>query len=320
MRSRHGTATCGRDRDPDGSSPPAGNGRQPHHLSTTGVPAVRTSPAVAGIPVMVTIALAAVGCGGGGSSAVESEAAVDSGVPPDTTLVESPRFRVRVRRASLEQQFPHGPHRDIACGTCHSTVPSHATHQQLECLECHRTPADYGSLRVLSDRECLECHHGEETGLRCADCHDPGGLEGTAMVTGQLRLVTWDQARDRQLIFDHSWHADLECGDCHAATIEHAATTECQSCHEDHHLVDATCSRCHEVADEVVHAEAAHGGCGGAGCHEDAVVAALPPIRALCLSCHTDMADHEAPEKECADCHRIPASWPRAPAPVGGAP
>lgn len=269
-----------------------------------------------GTVVLMMIAPSLAGCGREGPDEVVEEAEAQADSVPE----ESPKRRVRVRRAAAESQFAHGPHRDIACRTCHRTVASHATHQELDCVECHGTPVEYATLRVLSESECLDCHHGGDTGLGCADCHEVAPLAGTVKVAALLQLSSWDQPQERELSFDHSWHADIECGECHAATIIHDVSAECGSCHEDHHQTNVTCSRCHEPADEKVHAEAAHAGCGGAGCHQNAVVAAFPPNRPICLSCHADMVDHEAPEKACADCHAIPATWRRSSAGLGGVP
>jgi hypothetical protein len=226
---------------------------------------------------------------------------------------------VRAPTVAREPAFPHDPHRAVSCVTCHRVVASHVAHERLDCTECHAAPAQDVSLRALSPRECLECHHDERQAAACPDCHAPASLEDGLVVQSPVRVSTWETSRDRAFSFDHGRHASVKCQDCHESSVLREFRTECRACHEPHHRVEAGCGACHTRVERTVHVEAAHAGCGGTTCHQDALVAALPPARPVCLACHGEQVDHEA-GRECADCHAIPGSWRRAPldGPVGG--
>jgi hypothetical protein len=199
--------------------------------------------------------------------------------------------------------FPHSAHRGVSCQTCHQSLTSHTTHGELSCTDCHTTPTGFATMRTLTQQECMACHHGEQHGYTCEHCHARSTLTADKVVEASMKLSAWDTSRTRALAFNHAWHADRECMDCHTPTsigsIEIAA---CTTCHAAHHQVGIKCNDCHQPANEAVHREAAHRGCGGSGCHANAEVAAFPPERPICLACHVDMSEHE-PGRECAVCH-----------------
>lgn len=209
-----------------------------------------------------------------------------------------------------EPTFPHSPHQTVACVTCHRSVAGHVTHRQFECTQCHVVPERFASLGGLPSRACLECHHGGEQRATCTNCHRPQELADPVRVVALMRLSGREQARERELAFDHQRHRGLPCTNCHATSVEREFKTECRSCHQEHHRADASCRACHAAVEPSVHAEAAHAGCGGAGCHRDATVAALPPVRTVCLACHHDKMNHEV-GRECAQCHQVSESWRR---------
>ena len=118
------------------------------------------------------------------------------------------------------------------------------------------------------------------------------------------------------LPFAHTPHREIACADCHTAPVTLAVQRTCASCHAEHHVPTADCLSCHAGPVMAAHKRASHEGCGGSGGHQSRVAAALPPARAVCLSCHQDQTKHR-PGRECADCHRV--TWPVAAA-GGGRP
>ena len=200
--------------------------------------------------------------------------------------------------------FPHGPHLDILCETCHQTVARHVTHADSPCTSCHSVPATVAAFRVPTERECMACHHVETRGLTCAQCHLASELAGRMAITARLTSSIWPRPFDRQLPFDHNRHANETCADCHTMSAYENVETECSTCHDSHHTATASCSQCHEEGGPPSHGDAVHAGCTGTGCHADVAVTGLPPSKTLCLVCHQDQVDHE-PEGDCAVCHGI---------------
>ncbi len=196
--------------------------------------------------------------------------------------------------------FPHGEHRAIRCATCHVRVPGHVTHQGVECTDCHGTPEAYGTLPIRSRDDCLSCHHGPAAEQGCARCHGSGP---TASIPVQvaLQLSSATPVRERTLDFRHDWHGSLDCGACHEGGVHNPVGRTCASCHDRHHTATARCLECHEPP-RALHQTSAHLGCGGSSCHDDPEILALPETRAVCLVCHDDRREHEAP-KECTTCH-----------------
>lgn len=229
---------------------------------------------------------------------------------PDTEPVgvAPPARPVQAAAMTREPRVPHAPHRALECVSCHQAIPGHATHGEIRCSECHPAPARYASMPLPSQTDCMECHHGGALAARCTNCHARSSLPGPVTVAARMQVAGWDGPRERNLPFEHTRHASLNCTDCHSESVTRSPEVECRTCHEQHHRLDADCRQCHSAISQSVHTEAAHRGCGGAGCHEDAVVAAFPPLRSVCLVCHVTLAEHNAPQ-ECAVCHGIPETW-----------
>ncbi len=199
--------------------------------------------------------------------------------------------------------FPHAEHRSFQCTHCHRSVPGHGTHMAAaRCSDCHAPVGDYSALPVRSRRECMACHHNPARKLACQACHNPSD-RGVLQVPVSLRLSVWDSARVRVFNFDHRLHTTEPCNACHTTFPMYTPNTDCGACHAPHHCADAQCSRCHTApADTTIHTLAAHGNC--ATCHTEKVIATLTPSRELCLICHADKAQHEAP-RPCYECHLL---------------
>jgi hypothetical protein len=199
--------------------------------------------------------------------------------------------------------FPHAEHRSFQCDHCHQSVPGHATHvAATSCSDCHAPLGDYSGLPVRSRRECMACHHNPARNLQCTACHNPSD-RGVLQVPVTLRLSVWDSSRVRVFNFDHRLHTTEPCNACHTTYPMYTPKTDCGACHAPHHRDGAECSRCHTApADTTIHTPAAHGNC--ATCHTEKVIATLTPSRQLCLICHADKAQHEAP-RPCYECHLL---------------
>lgn len=240
------------------------------------------------------------GCGGGQEPEAEEPEVAPAVEEPDTTPAEV--VPAGLTTVSRPEVFPHGPHQRVACLSCHTLLPSHRTHADVTCTECHAIPERFQSLRPLGERECMTCHHVEQRDYQCQDCHTAREIGGHKVVESPMRIAAWDAPRTRALPFDHANHSSRQCLECHERAAFPAVTTQCRSCHEPHHRLDAKCSECHVAPDTTIHAEAAHRGCGGAGCHVNATIVAYPPVQQVCRMCHDVPQDHH-PGEECADCH-----------------
>ena len=184
---------------------------------------------------------------------------------------------------------------------------SHDRHATVACTACHGTAAAHGALVVRTAADCQACHHAPRMRDRCQRCHTSSEMAGTYPQDVMLDLSVWTAPRSRELAFTHGMHERVACATCHTTSGTFAASVTCASCHEDHHdFVGGTmCQACHAPQDArpgPVHDRAVHLGCGGAGCHENAAVAELPPTRPVCLTCHGAQRDHY-PERPCAVCH-----------------
>lgn len=258
-----------------------------------------------------------VACGSGDTRPPEEQAAApapESTQSAPATVPAAMRPTAQIVRDS-GTGFRHGPHRNLVCSNCHQNPPGHRVHADLACLKCHEVPTTLGSMRELGRAECLQCHHVQQRKLACTHCHDTARLGGRHERVVNVRFSVWNAPRRRALTFDHAWHGGIDCQTCHTTPPSYAVQTSCSTCHDKHHQPSATCTRCHALGteDRALHAEAAHAGCGGSGCHVDPQVAALPPRRALCLVCHSAMNDHESGQ-ECVRCHAVAPTW------RGGAP
>ncbi len=221
---------------------------------------------------------------------------------PDTAQVVRPAAASPMRGPS---SFPHEPHlnADVACRTCHASVPGHGTHSSVACRQCHQAPGG-GSGRILTRTECLACHHGAKQTVTCTVCHNP--LPGQLTVQSELKLSVWPAARMRSFTFPHSKHAALGCRTCHEEPPLLTPTRTCGSCHDRHHRPAADCSTCHQEPPPTAHDVRAHVSCSGRGCHAAELVRTIPRTRPVCLVCHRDRVDHE-PGQECATCHQVEA-------------
>jgi nitrate/TMAO reductase-like tetraheme cytochrome c subunit len=184
---------------------------------------------------------------------------------------------------------------------------SHAIHRDVGCTSCHTSERRHGETTVRTARDCASCHHRPDREVGCAGCHAEREPAPPSRVTVRMRPAARAPARDRPLPFAHTPHREVACRDCHTAPVTLAVERTCASCHAEHHVPAANCMSCHPPPAKDAHTRASHEGCATSGCHASAVAAALPPTRAVCLSCHQDLTRHK-PGRECADCHRV--SWP----------
>jgi len=212
------------------------------------------------------------------------------GLPPTQSVVRFASFRP-AEPAALEAARPAAPQ---------DTTFRHSVHKALACTTCHGTTNTHGGLKFVAPAGCLACHHGAAQRVECTTCHVPESLTPiTLPVT--FAVSARPQPVTRPLAFPHARHAALACTTCHGPDVRRGVTTTCAGCHAAHHTAMSDCSGCHPTA-RTGHDRTAHDGCGR--CHTDAVVAALPPSRPLCLVCHEAQRDHY-PEGECATCHAL---------------
>lgn len=219
-----------------------------------------------------------------------------------------------VYTASLAYAVPDvdlGPVVDeSACLSCHLGVESreapylgrtfdHEVHVRgaaLSCDRCHTPMEDHGGITVTSVAACDDCHHPAIGGPSCAACHE--GEAGAPRRT--LALPGGD--------FSHQVHgpeSGLACETCHSGALRSAAETRCEGCHEAHHVPARECIACHREGAVDSHEVTEHIAC--VECHD------VPGIdrwsRQVCLACHADYVEHNAPEP-CTQCHRVPAMSP----------
>jgi hypothetical protein len=183
---------------------------------------------------------------------------------------------------------------------------SHRRHRALECTACHTSEGEHGALRVRTITDCQSCHHAPERQSACASCHTAAELRAPRAVTTTMRMSVWNAPRQRALPFPHERHSSVTCTTCHTTPVTLAAARDCASCHQQHHVVEATCRTCHTPSPRAQHTREAHLGCAGSGCHTLQGTVALAPVRNVCLTCHQDMVNHN-PGRQCAACHQV--SW-----------
>ena len=248
-------------------------------------------------------------CGGetdappaGGDPAGEAADSVDGAVLAQAAAL--PFLARVVDDGSADRLFPHAPHRDRTCRSCHEAVPDHGTHPGVECVDCHARPESYLSRPAPTRRECMECHHEPTRSADCRSCHAAGEVPAGS-VDRTLTLSVWAGPRERTMPFDHRLHDGEACGACHGAGVFQAVERACGSCHDAHHRPEAACGSCHARPDSpMVHSGEAHSGCAGSGCHDASRTAGLTATRALCLICHEAQTNHEA-GSSCVDCHQV---------------
>jgi hypothetical protein len=187
----------------------------------------------------------------------------------------------------------------------------HDTHRQVTCTACHETQQEHSTPPAMALATCRSCHHTERAGRSCLSCHERTDVAAVrTQVTRALDITVGKLARpERVLPFDHALHLTQDCQACHAGNglARSAAAVNCAGCHTDHSRPDANCSACHRQPPAGAHTRAAHLGCGGAGCHQQAAgtMLELPRTRSLCLACHRDRTEHE-PGSVCVSCHALP--------------
>ena len=180
----------------------------------------------------------------------------------------------------------------------------HDDHVSLDCQNCHAN----GRATVRAPQEwCAACHHQGEGFSGCGNCHTAGTLGRTRTVDRSIEVA--GREVQRRMPFDHGRHSGFVCGECHTGALMPTARAECASCHESHHVRRADCTACHRDPPQGAHTLAVHiGGCGGAGCHVDAIDSLrgeMHATRSVCLACHQAQVDHE-PGKVCTNCHLLP--------------
>lgn len=192
-------------------------------------------------------------------------------------------------------------------GTQEGPLFSHRRHRAVSCTRCHGMEDEHGRLEVRTSDQCMGCHHSPEADVGCATCHADEEIGGRRAVPATIELSVREEAFSRDIPFEHAWHEGVECETCHTDAGGYASTRECASCHEEHHPADgeAECRICHEGIREDPHDRSVHQGCGGSGCHTDPVARPSTPTRSVCLTCHQDLVEHEAPTV-CTECHAVP--------------
>jgi hypothetical protein len=187
----------------------------------------------------------------------------------------------------------------------------HQRHARLTCTDCHPSGATHGVVGPTRIQDCRSCHHRDRQALACTDCHSGSEVTFARRIvrTFNIRLGSLNRPT-RELTFDHGAHTRVECSACHVgAGASRKAQADCSSCHAQHHAGNVSCTSCHVTPASGVHDREVHLGCGGAGCHDQALPAiqAAPRVRNLCVTCHTTRVTHRV-GLNCADCHRLPAA------------
>lgn len=198
---------------------------------------------------------------------------------------------------------------------------THQEHEALPCLECHDAGERHPAVTVQTERDCAACHHDTERSYVCQDCHRDADLLPEGPVAATMEMTVREEARIRDLPFDHDRHGDPECQECHGTPVTMEVDRECGACHDDHHVPEAECTRCHLPTEPEVHGLESHLTCGGSGCHAGEAAERPTLSRTLCLACHAEQEDHE-PEGTCHACHMIPEARPegRSEGPSAGPP
>ncbi len=182
---------------------------------------------------------------------------------------------------------------------------SHAPHRHLACLTCHTNTSKRTTLTFERPRGCQICHHQAPDPARCATCHAPSEITAPLPVTLTVTIGA-GPAHVRTASFDHRTHSARSCTECHTTPVTLAPPPEvagCRNCHAQHHAAGPACAACHNGSDiRPAHARpvVAHRACDA--CHAPATVAALVPVRQLCITCHLPQVDHYA-ARECTTCH-----------------
>jgi hypothetical protein len=233
-----------------------------------------------------------------------------------TSCHVSHSFRVPPQQAGCAVCHPSGGKPAVQAHTMPAGVLpadldfSHVGHRDLSCTACHSSRNDHGRISVADFGDCQSCHHSPAVSTDCVSCHEreeTNALSFEVRRTLDIRIGSL-QNPVRTLSFTHAGHEGVACTVCHTGeSFAVPATSNCSTCHFEHHEPTANCSGCHERPADVAHDRNAHLGCGGTGCHErvPAAIEWAPRTRELCLACHTTYGDH-MPGSECASCHILP--------------
>ncbi|MCB9917585.1 MAG: cytochrome c3 family protein [Planctomycetes bacterium] len=162
-----------------------------------------------------------------------------------------------------------GDTRAPSCVTCHgsheilsrsdSKSPTHRSHVPGECAKCHADPAKMGDSKLPTDQltEYLAGAHGKlftstdparrELAPTCVDCHGAHGAKppDAQSVAGVCKDCHFEAQRY------------LSTG-VHQASLRQTGAPSCVNCHDNHRTtlgsgIEATCSQCHEQADDPAH-------------------------------------------------------------------
>jgi hypothetical protein len=171
----------------------------------------------------------------------------------------------------------------------------HVLQGGLDCSTCHTPLSEHGGITLASGQACDGCHHQSVEPMNCARCHEGAGGAPTAPVAHAVGR------------FPHEAHqrAGFPCAMCHTPPSMDASAVQCASCHEPHHVAERDCQACHEGQVMEKHPGAmVHGNC--AACHGEQLSGITQWSRSVCIVCHTDRVEHNAPVK-CDLCHEMPA-------------
>jgi Ni/Fe-hydrogenase subunit HybB-like protein/Fe-S-cluster-containing dehydrogenase component len=199
--------------------------------------------------------------------------------------------------------------RELGRPVTRDVVFRHARHTGVECRSCHVTTQRHGATTVRTLADCRSCHHTPKAAAECVACHRIDDLrEVSSNVQRTFDIVLGSLNRPTRTVpFEHAAHITADCATCHTGTAMAPTTSNCNTCHEQHHRPTASCTTCHQQPAKEAHTRQAHLGCGGVGCHEaaPAAIQQAPRTRSLCLTCHVEQAVAHKPGT-CSDCHRLP--------------
>lgn len=213
----------------------------------------------------------------------------------------------------------------VICKACHSSAGIQSvSHGGLECGRCH-TPHREGDKVGIG---CANCHGPEVTKTAaspggkhapCTSCHEGNVHRPTATTAVCGKCHSAEQGSAPKGHSDcascHDSHSGRRlpgatCSSCHASESASAKAVghgACNDCHRAHGPSGPesppACVQCHSATAKSagLHALAGHQTC--SSCHGSAHAAAPKSDRATCLSCHSNMVNHQPDAKTCAGCH-----------------
>jgi hypothetical protein len=224
-------------------------------------------------------------------------------------------------------------HRKVAerCETCH--VPHSARVDASDCVGCHRS-VRYGPRSHLrpplpfDTTQALKQTSSREPPRRLIQPGRARG-QGTAPPDDDPPESRTDVSASPSDTFPHNRHSRLACLTCHdlrskARQLTFEAPRGCQICHHQR-PAQANCASCHHRSDlpatvpeqvavavprhdrrrrTVQFPHAAHDTLACTSCHSTPVTLAPADSVRACAGCH---ANHHAPSRDCAACHRTAA-------------